>query len=323
MMLKRQYLGYMILGLGLILLIIVLLSPQTESANSRSTLHSDEWVKPFALSVMCNDEDCPPNFPAKIPPATDFSPKMSFAGEFDCIKCHGDGITTDIHFLVSPQEMTHQLQVRFLAISKRVFALQPSQNSSQYQTLMDGYMQIHQQHILEHPVSDPVEVGNALRLLTTVENLISEVENPSHWAEIRSLPFRGVHDAAPPVKHDKKCGLEGDCRQFIQIIKPPASSPEKHVSDTPILPIEIRWSVSRRGPPAFSALISSNTRRLQPLIYGRSSFVLGPSVIIPICSFSQCPYRTKEQPIERTVVKEVGVLGLHVTTSKHLEKSLR
>ncbi|MCQ3930533.1 MAG: hypothetical protein DPW16_08725 [Chloroflexi bacterium] len=323
MMLKRQYLGYMILGLGLILLIIVLLSPQTESANSQGTLHSDEWVKPFALSVMCGDEDCPLNFPAKIPPSTDFSPKMSFAGEFDCIKCHGDGITTDINFLVSPQEMTHQLQVRFLAISKRVFALQPSQDSSQYQTLMDGYMQIHQQHILEHPISDPVEVGNALRLLTTVENLVSKVENPSYWSEIQALPLNGIHDVAPPLKHDKKCGLEGVCQQFIQSIKSPASSPEKHVSDTPIMPIEIRWSVSRRGPPAFSTLISSTTRRLQPLIYGRSSFVLARSVIIPICSFSQYSSLPKEQPIERTVVKVVSDLELHVTTSKHLEKSLR
>lgn len=294
MMLKRQYLGYMILGLGLILLIIVLLSPQTESANSQRNLHSDEWIKPFALSVICGEEDCPPDFLAKVPSATDFSPKMSFAGEFDCIKCHGDGITTDINFLVSPQEMTHQLQVRFLAISKRVFALQPSQDSSQYQTLMDGYMQIHQQHILEHPLSDPVEVGKALRLLTTVENLVSKVENPSYWSEIQALPLNGIHDVASPLKHDKKCGLEGVCQQFIQSIKPPASSPEKHVSDTPIMSIEIRWSISRRGPPAFSALISSTTRRLQPLIYGRSSFVLARSIIIPICSFSQDPNLTKE-----------------------------
>ncbi len=323
MMLKRQYLGYMILGLGLILLIIVLLSPQTESANSQSTLHSDKWLEPFTLSVICGEEDCPPNFPAKIPPASDFSPKMSFAGEFDCIKCHGGGITTDINFLVSPQEITHQLQVRFLAISKRVFALQPSQDSSHYQTLMDGYMQIHQQHILEHPISDPVEVGNALRLLTTVENLVSKVENPSHWSEIQALPFSGIHEAAPPLKHDKKCGPEGVCRQFIHSIKPPASSPEKHVSDTPIMPIEIRWSVLRRGPPAFSTLISSTTRRLQPLIYGRSSFVLARSVIIPICSFSHYPNLTKEQPIERTVVKVASDLGLYVTTSKRLEKSLR
>lgn len=323
-MLKRQYLGYMILGLGLILLIIVLFS-QTESTNSQSNVHSKQWSKSLALSVLCG-EDCSPDFSPRFPAAPAVPPKMSFAGEVEnqnCIQCHGDGITTDVDFLVSPQEMTHELQVRFLAVSKRIFALQPSQDSNQYLTLMDNYMQIHQRQTSLHPSSNPTEVGNALYLLTTVENLINEVEGQTHWANIQVVALNTLQEAVAPLRHDKKCGVGGICQQFIHSIKPPASSPEKHVSDTPIMSIEIKWSVSRRGPPAFSTLPINTTRRLQPFIYGRSSFVLGQIVIIPICSFSHYSGSTKEMPIERSAVKVVNALEIHVTASKHLEKSLR
>ena len=324
-MLKRQYLGYMILGLGLILLTIVLLS-QTESVNSQRNSHPTEWVKPLAISVLCEDDDCSLTYSAKIQPSANFSPRQYFdsiPNNQTCTECHYDGIATDIDFLVSPQEMTHQLQARFLTVSKRVFALQPTQDDTQYQAMMESYMQIHHQHVLEHPVGNPTEVGNALRLLSTVENLVNQVESKSHWTEIGALPFITIHDAVTPHKCDKKCGIGGVCQGFIQSIKPPASSPEKHVSDTPIAPIEIKWSVSRRGPPAYSTLILSNTRRLQPYLHGRSSFVLESSIIIPTHRLFQCSKPAKEQFIERTVVQKVSDLRLHVTASKHLEKSLR
>ncbi len=324
-MLKRQYLGYVILGLGLILLTIVVAS-QPESVSSQRNSHSMEWVKPLAISVLCENDDCSLTYSAKVQPSANFSPRQYFDSAPDnqtCTECHSDGIATDIDFLVSPQEMTHQLQVRFLTVSKRVFALQPTQDDSQYQAMMESYMQIHHQQVLEHPSGDPTEVGNALHLLTTVENLVNQVESNNRWTEITSLPFITIHDAVPPHKCDKKCGIEGVCQEFIQSIKPPASSPEKHVSDTPIAPIEIKWSVSRRGPPAYSTLISSNTRRLQPFIDGRSSFVLESSIIIPTHRLFQCSKPAKEQFIERTVVQKVSELRLHVTASKHLEKSLR
>ncbi|MBI5931751.1 MAG: hypothetical protein HY862_20745 [Chloroflexi bacterium] len=321
-MLKRQYLGYMIFGLGLIFLTVVLLS-QTQSVNSQRNFHSTKWIKPLTVSEFC-DKDCPPDVAAKVQSSVNFPSEFDFDGDLDndsCIHCHEGSIPTDIDFLVSPQEMTNQLQARFLTVSKRVLALQPVPSSLQYQAMIESYMQIHQQQILGQAIYNPTQVGNTLQLLTTVENLVTEVEHQNHWAEISAIPFAGGTDAAT-LKIDKKCSFGGICQQFIYSIKPPASSPEKHVSDTPAVSTEIKWSVSRRGPPAFSTLTPITTRRLQPL-NGRSSFVLASSVIIPKYGYTHRPNLVKERIIEQTVLQNACHSELLVTTSKHLEKSLR
>lgn len=322
-MLKRHYLGYLIFGLGLIFLTAVLLS-QTESVNSQGRPHSDEWVKPFALTTLCGD-DCPPDFPATDQAAFTITSESDFDTVFDhqtCVQCHGDSISTDIDFLVSPQEMTTQMQARFLLVSKRVFALPSAQDDSQYHAMIDSYMQIHQQQISETG-HNPTVVSSTLELLTKVEDLVNSIEDQNHQATIRVVVFVEQKDAVS-VKNYRKCGLGVLCSQFIYNIIPPASSPEKHVSDTPILPIEIKWSVLRRGPPSASLLIQNISRRLQPFNSGRSSFVLDNPTVIPLLDYSfRCLQLTKEQPIEQAVVPVVKKLDLPVTASKHLEKSLR